>query len=238
MANIYRNALSTIAAAAASDHSQGCFTERRPGPSCGASPLDSRAWILQEQILSPRILKYSLGQLTWECISSSVSERGAVNATTIAGFEILRFKRALGGFRSTSMSLGKQAHASWQQIVESQSCCSLTDKADKLMAVMGVARFTGNIMQDTFLAGLWEGQLWRDLLWISVVNSHKGRLPERLKNTKFPSWSWASVDGPVSYQWPAGSSPAFVVDDLELVRVDVDQEISNRHVHGMLVVKG
>lgn len=64
MANIYRNALFTIAAAAASDHSQGCFAKgrQRRWPA-HKSPLGSRAWILQEQLLPPRIIKYSVGHL-------------------------------------------------------------------------------------------------------------------------------------------------------------------------------
>jgi hypothetical protein len=85
MANIYRNALLTIAAASASDHLQGCFTgasddwEQRwlslPRTSAGASEqllliaeyercrvrhdsLDQRGWILLEQLLSPGFLSY------------------------------------------------------------------------------------------------------------------------------------------------------------------------------------
>lgn len=229
MANIYRNAVLTIAAASAADHSQGCFTDRS---ATGADLLDSRGWILQEQLLSQRVLKYSFGRLEWECISLSATESDPANGSNPS--EVMRFKRALGGFRSTSMTLQKQAHASWQHIVEAYSHRTLTNDADKLMAVMGIAKFTGNILQDTFLAGLWEKTLWRDLLWSSDL-PYGGT---RLRSIKLPTWSWASVNGGVSYKLPSGGSTTYVESMLELVSAEVYQEIANGDVGGRLVVKG
>ncbi|KAG4432730.1 hypothetical protein IFR05_011786 [Cadophora sp. M221] len=230
MAKIYRNAILTIAAASASDHSEGCFSNRI-AEDCG-DPLSSRGWILQEQLLSQRILKYSSGFLEWECISHSANELNPAKSSNPS--EILRFKRALGGFRSTSMPLKQQAHTSWQQIVTAYSHRTLTKDSDKLMAIMGIAKFTGSIMQDTFLAGLWESQLWRDLLWSSDL-PYGGA---RLTSIKLPTWSWASVEDKISYKWPSSSSPAYVKSMLDLVSAEVDQEITNRDVNGRLVVRG
>ncbi|KAI3319883.1 HET-domain-containing protein [Xylariaceae sp. AK1471] len=240
MARIYRNAFLTIAAAASADHSDGFFTKRNQAPTSQASAneiLDSRGWIMQEQLLSPRILKYSKGQMDWECISLSTSDGNQTNtARSVTSSEIIRFKRAVRGFRSTSMAVQKQAHASWQHIVQSYSHRELTNEADKLMAVMGIARFTGEIMGDCFLAGLWRGQLWRDLLWKLDVSSYGGYLPPRVRKIKLPSWSWASAGGPVAYSWPAGSSPGSVESSLLLISADVDSDISNGDVQGRLVM--
>lgn len=264
MANIYRNSLLTIAAAAAFDHSEGCFRPRcivsrelrlpeslkvssdALEPLCviaeydrsGAkleSPLDSRGWILQEQLLSPRVLKYSWSQLQWECISSTDSEY--ISSITMPPADVMRFKRALGGFRSTSMALKKQARASWQQIVQSYTRRTLTNDSDKLMAIMGIAKFTGDILNTRFLAGLWESELWRDILWYSDVGISR-LTPDRLKSIHLPSWSWASVSCPVSYKWPVSSSPASVVGTLNVLNVDVDSEISKGDIRGSLVVEG
>jgi hypothetical protein len=265
MANIYRNAPLTIAAAAAAfDHSEGCFRPRSI-VSCGLrlqesseislgtveplciiaeydrsgatleSPLDSRGWILQEQLLSPRVLKYSWGQLQWECITSTESEY--ISSIIMPPADVIRFKRALGGFRSTSMALKKQAHASWQQIVESYTRRTLTNESDKLMAIMGIAKFAGDIMNDQFLAGLWDGELWRDLLWSSDVSINK-LPPRRLKSIQLPSWSWASVICPVSYKWPASSSSVYATGTLKVLAVDVDSVISNGNIRGSLIVEG
>ncbi|RWA12245.1 hypothetical protein EKO27_g2852 [Xylaria grammica] len=240
MARIYRNALLTIAAAVSAEHSDGFFTERNRGPVSQASTdeiLDSRGWILQEQLLSPRILKYSKGQVGWECISLNTSEAHKLHTRRSAtSSEIMRFKRAVCGLRSTSMAVQRQAHASWQHVVQSYSRRELTKESDKLMALMGIARFTGEITGDRFLAGLWKDQLWRDLLWKSDVSSNGGHLPPRVRNIKLPSWSWASAGGPVLYSWPAGSSPGFVESNLQLVSDTVDSDMSNGDVEGCLVI--
>jgi hypothetical protein len=67
---------------------------------------------LEEQLLSQRVLKYNFGCIEWECISLSASELAHTEESTSTQSEVVRFKRALGGFRSTSMALQRQAHAS------------------------------------------------------------------------------------------------------------------------------
>jgi hypothetical protein len=37
-------------------------------------PVDFRAWIMQEQLLSTRILHYTADEIYWECLHHSVSE--------------------------------------------------------------------------------------------------------------------------------------------------------------------
>jgi hypothetical protein len=56
-------------------------------------------------------------------------------------------------------------------------------------------------MNDRFLAGAWRDRLWRDLLWKTNVNPYATKMPIRLKDIDIPSWSWASVDGPVLYHF-------------------------------------
>jgi hypothetical protein len=102
------------------------------------------------------------------------------------------------------------------------------------MAIMGIAKFTGSILQDTFLAGIWKDQLWRDLLW----SSQRPYGGTRVTSIKLPSWSWASVGGGVSYRWPSGTASASVKGLLTLISTDVEQEVSNGDVRGRLVVTG
>ncbi|KAJ8106815.1 hypothetical protein ONZ43_g6932 [Nemania bipapillata] len=175
--------------------------------------------------------------MNWECISSRTSNGGGTGksaARSVTSQEITRFKRALSGSRSTSLTLQRQAHASWQHIVQTYSRRELTNEADKLMAVMGVARFIGEVTGDRFLAGLWRDQLWRDLLWRLDASSYGGSLPSRIRSVHFPSWSWASVGGPVEYKWPAGSSPGSMVSMLQLMSTNVDSDMSRGDVRGRL----
>lgn len=88
---IYRNCILNIAAAAAEDGSMGCFFDRDPNivrpcririaesgfydfavSNVWSSnilnvSLNPRAWVLQEQLLAPRVLHFSKMQLFWEC---------------------------------------------------------------------------------------------------------------------------------------------------------------------------
>jgi hypothetical protein len=75
---------------------------------------------------------------------------------------------------------------------------SLTYGSDKLIAISALARHTQNLMGDgvTYLAGLWSPYLASQLLWHSPgffdLNSRSAKY-------RAPTWSWASVDGPVLY---------------------------------------
>lgn len=93
--NIYGGSFLTIAARAAKNPEGGCFFARQtPALSCriqyyssdssvvgsmyfrdpdalveklSAAPLDSRGWVLQEKVLSPRVVSYGVQQVYWEC---------------------------------------------------------------------------------------------------------------------------------------------------------------------------
>jgi hypothetical protein len=88
---IYKNCLVNIAATGAEDGSMGFFFDRDPifaspcrlkvkktrthdfVPSSvwlhdvNYAPLNSRAWVVQEQLLAPRVLHFGKRQLFWEC---------------------------------------------------------------------------------------------------------------------------------------------------------------------------
>jgi hypothetical protein len=128
MAKFYRNAIVTIAAASATASSEGCFTKRDFNSTAANSPLDSRGWVLQEQPLSPRTLKHTRVRIEWECISKNTVEFAYhIPTASTALNKIQRFKKALWGFRSTSLTFQQQVRASWHYVVASYSRRSLTD---------------------------------------------------------------------------------------------------------------
>jgi hypothetical protein len=47
----------------------------------------------------------------------------------------------------------------------------LTYFEDKLRAISGIAKEMGRLLNDRYLAGMWEGNLLRDLLWIVVYGN-------------------------------------------------------------------
>jgi hypothetical protein len=52
---------------------------------------------------------------------------------------------------------------------------------------------------DIYVAGLWRNQLWRGLLWVAHWdNRHRGA-SSRTTIFRAPSWSWASINGFITY---------------------------------------
>jgi hypothetical protein len=91
----------------------------------------------------------------------------------------------------------------WQDMVSLYSKRKLTVQTDRLVALAGAANQAAKIFDDTFIAGLWMKQLWRDLLW-RVKGYVDSSNPLCVRQTEYtvPSWSWASIRGPITYDTP------------------------------------
>jgi hypothetical protein len=103
----------------------------------------------------------------------------------------------------------------WDTLVELYSLGALSYSQDKLVALSGIAsvvlleKRAG--FHDGYLAGLWQSSLPLHLLWISEVHTrtgHQGPIahpPISYYNRDgqyiAPSWSWASMDGKISFEW-------------------------------------
>ena len=145
--------------------------------------LDTRAWVLQERMLSPRILHFSEYEMAWECDTCCRCE-----------CTVLPRKPAIRSFRSVlrdsqlSKELGLDA---WFNLVGKYSTLNLTRESDKLPAIAGLASRAANHLSKTYIAGLWKEDLPYCLLWyVSRGHLVSARLQEYV-----PSWSWASIRG-------------------------------------------
>lgn len=80
----------------------------------------------------------------------------------------------------------------WLQIISNYTERKLTFQSDILAAVAGVASILQAYLGDRYLAGLFEGDLLRSLLW-RVTD------PSVASSSSYgaPSWSWASLVGAV-----------------------------------------
>ncbi|KAH6677324.1 heterokaryon incompatibility protein-domain-containing protein [Halenospora varia] len=160
------------------------------------SPLNRRAWVCQERLLSPRILHFSIDEIFWECSSGRASEtfpRGepAVDMTDSGANETL--VRA-----QTEVSDDKNTLNSWLDVVETFARCNLTYTSDKLFAIAGLAQhFQSKFGGVDYMAGLWRMGLERQLLWrVEGLGVTK-----RSKIYRAPSWCWSSIDGPIWSNW-------------------------------------
>ena len=203
MGSIYEKSQLTIAAAGAPDGSFGCFMERpelspavelhnisEHGERTGGifvsmkcmkgdthpdySPLNERAWITQEWLLSRRIVYYTKGQMVWSCKKKSQGE----------DHERLRLVA-----RITADKLN------WTDLVGNFCARKLTFNTDKLIALHGIASAWEKRTGDKWIHGVWIGHLLKYLFWRAPEESTFAQLLIRPGVLPIPSWSWASTQG-------------------------------------------
>ncbi|GAB1313662.1 hypothetical protein MFIFM68171_03872 [Madurella fahalii] len=161
-----------------------------------ASPVSQRAWTLQEERLSPRLLYWTGQRWYWSCPERQVSELDelACSAPTDC--------RAARSSPQQFLELCRtgdehQLHEEWLDIVEAYTPRDLAEPKDRFLAIAGLAvRFYnakaeggGTLVTEEYLAGLWRDNFARHLSW-SVATAVDSRV--NLQHIA-PSWSWASL---------------------------------------------
>jgi hypothetical protein len=90
-------------------------------------------------------------------------------------------------------------YEAWQHIVEKYSARSLTVAGDKFPAISGIASKIHKATSSGYLAGLWKTNLASDLLWSASPSKSAKAHCFALEEWRAPSFSWASLDTPVTY---------------------------------------
>ncbi|KAL2065579.1 hypothetical protein VTL71DRAFT_3249 [Oculimacula yallundae] len=184
MANVYGGAFLTLSAAHGADVNEGLprrvATEKHRFP-LQNDHLYSRAWALQERMLSTRVLIFGSDQIYWECHHTQEGEDGKKLPATMS-------------YRLPQNPSRKD----WNRIVQDYTSRCLTNEMDKLPAVSGLAEVYRQATNHTYMAGLWRETLLKNLLWkqhwLLYGNKVEPGIPSRWRA---PSWSWASIDGNV-----------------------------------------
>ncbi|ROW08418.1 hypothetical protein VMCG_03299 [Cytospora schulzeri] len=102
----------------------------------------------------------------------------------------------------------------WHRVVEQYTLGETSLSSDKLVALAAVAQTYSQSAggeYGTYLAGLWRGMMPRALMWHVQKGRSRGRPESEGRGYRAPSWSWASVDGPVSFFGDGPSKPFRVV---------------------------
>jgi hypothetical protein len=215
MAEIYRNSFLTIAATGAQNPHEGLFSTRkqdmiktvriqrtrhRENMSRSASadfPLMKRAWAFQERYLPSRLLQFGPDEVSWECLEGSTCECGSSTR------ERMYFKKRdfFANCISAEMGLYEEpkVESLWRTIVILYSNLELTKSSDKLPALAGLAEYMRSPRNDEYLAGLWKRSLVSDLLWYRETLGYRNGSGSIEQVWNAPTWSWASIDGPVMY---------------------------------------
>lgn len=165
-------------------------------------PINSRAWTLQERILSTRNLVYSYDGLKWSCQACERNPSGPQDAPLIFP-RILTYDNLS---ESEDVDSNDRIRQDWLDIRKEYTSRNLTYGGDKLAAISGIAFEIAKISGWTYVAGLWKEHLFLDLQWhrdpqstISRPGKNEPTNPLYPRSTEYraPSWSWASIGGPV-----------------------------------------
>lgn len=166
------------------------------------SPLNRRAWVLQERLLAPRVLHFLPGQVSWECGQELAWEkaRNGKVMTSMDSFYNIRTDMKRFSFDEPL----KYDDYFWQEVLYRYSSSSLTKQSDRLVAISGVARRMAPFAKDQYVAGLWASNMPQALGWETAAYKYRNRgaLDEGKSlqpSTGYytPSFSWAATDGPV-----------------------------------------
>ncbi|KIW33541.1 uncharacterized protein PV07_00381 [Cladophialophora immunda] len=98
----------------------------------------------------------------------------------------------------------------WSRIVEAYMECKLSYGEDKLVAISGIAQKVAELTDERYLAGLWDNALLpQSLLWCVLGRRQADGTPSLrcasagAEDYRAPSWSWASLEAKVIWNWPA-----------------------------------
>jgi hypothetical protein len=259
MRDVYANSACNVAASASHDPESGLFRTREPNsikpPYLSASlfsdspntpcnyymydldhwdhevqygPLHARGWVYQEVLLAPRVLYFGANQVLWECLTMPNSEfHSLIDVRCPTGGvkgNLRELSEAGGDSQEGPMPLFLLT--AWMNLVETYSGCVFTEPSDKLFAFSGIAKLFQDYTKDVYIAGMWRSRLPEMMCWYVQAPQ-----PALVSTYRAPSWSWASIDGPVRKElWPNGKCVMQVLDVQFTPGSDPTVDVSDAYV--------
>ncbi|PMD14852.1 hypothetical protein NA56DRAFT_540688, partial [Hyaloscypha hepaticicola] len=152
---------------------------------------------LQKRILSPRVVYFTRDQVFWRCRVGEWAE----------GYELSGTMNNYWCPEESSMA--------WYKCVSGFSKRRPTQASDKLAAIAGLVSKFCEIENIKYIAGLWDRDLfygmtrrkygpreWCEEPWLYLAATADLNLSADLfvppSEYRAPSWSWASVNGPIT----------------------------------------
>ncbi|KAM5371247.1 hypothetical protein ACJZ2D_008167 [Fusarium nematophilum] len=262
MRYVYANAAFNVAASASSDPEGGLFRERDPesvqrpayvsatlaeegrqdyyvvsidywDKYMRSGPLHKRGWVFQERFLAPGVLYFTKHQVLWECLTEHSCEgypRGIPFPWYPKNFQALWPEEG----EEEEGLFGDSRHTLWTSLVMAYSDCSFTKREDMVVAFSGLAKVFQEHCKDDYVAGLWKSRLPEMLEW-KVASSGEAIKPPA--EYLAPSWSWASVGGPVSLSDYHGCGRC-LLSLLDVETVNRGQDPTAGVVYGRITLRG
>ena len=181
------------------------------------STIFRRGWVLQEWLLSKRLVWYTPSGLFFEChtVSPTSDSQASLNSQH-AKPDLLAHLSLKESFYATKTSILDF----WYRVIEVYTTSHLTKpEVDRILAVAGLAREVAQILRlatsnarwgsvrpsrEVYLSGLWLRDIHRGLLWMEAHNA----APSETSIATAPTWSWSSILTPVT--WDLSQNSNFV----------------------------
>jgi len=160
---------------------------RNPGAD---SNLAKRGWVLQERLLSTRILYFCAKSLAWECNTHIRYEDWHYP---------LRHKYQQVSKNYVTNINHPYPRIKWYWIVMEFTKRSLTDQADKLPALSGLAHLLWSQQPHEYVGGLLRSDLHVGLAWFAERDEVVVGKVKSPPAGSGPSWSWTKSDSPVMF---------------------------------------
>jgi Heterokaryon incompatibility protein (HET) len=191
--------------------------------------LARRAWCLQENVMSGRVVHFAKGKLIWECWEGFRDE-----------FLVFPYKDSiwhaivpkLSSLRPACFDIGRVLEGEldpldlwYDHVIPDSMSRGLTYDSDRLAAVSSIARAVAwkcGWLSTDYLAGAWSNDLGRGLAWkmkeFNAYEKHKYRDSKNIPDPKSaewwnPSWSWISAKAPIEFERGHGALAEILKDD-------------------------
>jgi hypothetical protein len=176
---------------------------RRPGTDKMSQLAESRwatrGWTFQEERLARRALIFGEEKIFLDCRTlERVEDIVAARKRPDWVSSLMKLDTKIESedvLARNGSNEARSLYEHWQVLCRQYTYRELTFPADKLPAISGMARkiAQGQTSDTEYLAGLWKGDLMHCLFWYPTKRG------KELKNYRAPSWSWASLDGGISW---------------------------------------
>ncbi|TVY39500.1 putative ankyrin repeat protein [Lachnellula occidentalis] len=183
-----------------------------------SSSVLQRGWMVQELVLPERNVIFGNEQIYWNCQKLSRAEDTICHQSPIL--------RLNGSPNGTTPIAGedytREFTERWYYLVEIYSGTTYVHSKDRLPGLSHMVKHMLQQIQTTYHAGLWRSSFIRGLLWRAKSITPAHRFQEYIA----PSWSWASLNGPVSYTLGLNESSGSP-DDAEILDIQISTPASN-----------
>ncbi|KAL1944881.1 hypothetical protein VTO73DRAFT_2501 [Trametes versicolor] len=171
--------------------------------------MATRAWCLQEYLLSPRTLLFTPRTVLFRCLTAT---QAVGNDSPCFIVDDLQLPKTLflrdPPVAEPGSKEWKDMRTTWMKVVEDYSGRTAGVESDKLVACAAVAEQFRRVLDSAYLAGLWSSDMFLvDLLWETVKDSPNGRSTassvdlRMLRTLKTPKLSLLSSSWSVGSNW-------------------------------------